>query len=161
MTTKKTTAKKTSTKKPGSISKDVAPKAAATPAPKASKAPTPKAAPAPTSRDARLPAVGTVLRKLDRHGAVRCECTVVAEGIRYKGTTYTSISAAAMAAARDLGLKNKTFNGFTWWGLSKPTRPASDPLADRAWARIEAIVANATDQNRAAIQKRLRALVAS
>lgn len=31
---------------------------------------------APPTPDPRLPASGTVLQKKDRHGAVRCECTV-------------------------------------------------------------------------------------
>lgn len=42
-----------------------------------------------------------------------------------------------MAAAKDLGLKNKTQNGFIFWGLIKPPRPASDPIQglERAWQR--------------------------
>src|SRR5688572_8186970 len=32
----------------------------------------------------RLPAVGTVIIKRDRHGVARCQCTVVEGGIRYK-----------------------------------------------------------------------------
>lgn len=31
----------------------------------------------------RLPTEGTVIKKVDRHGAVRCQCTVVEGGIRY------------------------------------------------------------------------------
>ena len=54
---------------------------------------------------------GTVLRKLDRKGKPRCECTVEAEGYRYKGTVYTSLSGAAAAAAKDLSLSGKSFNG--------------------------------------------------
>jgi hypothetical protein len=65
---------------------------------------------APVALDSRLPAPGTVLQKLDRHGAVRCECTIEEGGIRYAGTLYRSISAAAMAAAKHLGLANKTQN---------------------------------------------------
>ncbi|HZU81281.1 MAG TPA: hypothetical protein VE987_00110 [Polyangiaceae bacterium] len=46
--------------------------------------------------------------KKDRHGAERARCTVVESGIEYGGTTYKSISSAAMAAAKDLGLASKT-----------------------------------------------------
>ena len=65
---------------------------------------------APPTPDPRLPAAGTVLQKRDRHGAVRCECTIEEGGIRYAGKVYRSLSAAAMAAAKDLGLNNKTQN---------------------------------------------------
>jgi hypothetical protein len=106
----------------------------------------------------RLPPVGTVIKKLDRHGSVRCQCTVVEDGIRYKGQTYGSLSGAAMAAAQDLGLENKTQNGFTFWGLTKPTRKIANPVDAMAKALgrshgVAAIVtAGATDQNRAQIR---------
>jgi hypothetical protein len=113
---------------------------------------------APHTPDPRLPAQGTLLQKRDRHGAVRCECTVEADGIRYAGKVYKSLSAAAMAAAKDLGLTNKTQNGFVFWGLSKPPRKAGDPLAqlERAWERYHGNVAalvkeRVTDENRAAV----------
>lgn len=85
--------------------------------------------------DPRLPAVGTVIQKRDRHGAVRCECTVEPGGIRYSGTLYRSISSAALAAAKDLGRKNRSENGYVFWGLVKPSRPAGDPIPafERAW----------------------------
>ena len=76
----------------------IAKKTAKGKAPKAAKPQsTPKAEPA-----ALVP--GTVLRKLDRKGKTRCECTVEAEGYRYKGTVYGSLSGAAAAAAKDVGL---------------------------------------------------------
>jgi hypothetical protein len=113
---------------------------------------------APQTPDPRLPAPGTLLQKRDRHGAVRCECTVEADGIRYAGKVYKSLSAAAMAAAKDLGLTNKTQNGFVFWGLSKPPRKAGDPLValERAWERYHGNVAalvkeRFTDENRAAV----------
>jgi hypothetical protein len=113
---------------------------------------------APRSPDPRLPAPGTLLQKRDRHGAVRCECTVEADGIRYAGKVYRSLSAAAMAAAKDLGLTNRTQNGFVFWGLSKPPRKAGDPLValERAWERYHGNVAalvkeRVTDENRAAV----------
>jgi hypothetical protein len=136
---------KTSTQ-PKALKKEAAP-VAASPAP----------SPAPATPDPRLPAAGTLLQKLDRHGAVRCECAVEADGIHYQGTTYRSLSAAAMAAAKELGLENRTQNGFTFWGLSKPSRAPTDPLAalDRAWERYQggaaAAVKGATDENRGAI----------
>ena len=85
--------------------------------------------------DPRLPAVGTVIQKRDRHGVVRCECTVEPGGIRYSGTLYRSISSAALAAAKDLGRKNRSENGYVFWGLVRPSRPAVDPIPafERAW----------------------------
>jgi hypothetical protein len=113
---------------------------------------------APHEPDPRLPAPGTLLQKRDRHGAVRCECTVEEGGIRYAGKVYRSLSSAAMAAAKDLGLNNKTQNGFTFWGLSKPPRSPRDPLAalERAWERyhgnVTALVKDGvSDENRAKV----------
>lgn len=118
---------------------------------------------APATPDPRLPAVGTLLQKRDRHGAVRCECSIEEGGIRYAGKVYRSLSAAAMAAAKDLGLGNKTQNGFTFWGLSKPPRRPSDPLValDHAWERyhgnVEALVnEGVTDENRAKVLAAIR-----
>ena len=117
-TEKKTTAKKPEAKDKESSSRKV-PKATAqakkdapvTSAPEAEAKPADGAhvtLAAPTTPDPRLPAPGTVLEKRDRHGAVRCECTVEEGGIRYAGKVYRSLSSAAMAAAKDLGLNNKT-----------------------------------------------------
>ncbi len=124
---------------------------------------TPDAAVAPSTPDPRMPAPGTVLQKRDRHGAVRCECTVEAGGIRYVGNVYRSLSSAAMAAAKDLGLNNKTQNGFTFWGLSKPPRRSSDPLEalERAWERyhgnVAALVkAGVTEENRSKVVATIR-----
>ena len=111
----------------------------------------------------RLPPVGTTISKPDRHGAVRCECTVEEGGIRYAGTLYASISAAAMAAAKDLGLLNRTQNGYVFWSLTKPPRAPSDPVeaVNSAWERFHgkasAIVADGiTDENRAKVAAALR-----
>ncbi len=133
------------------------PAAAANATPPAS--PVAKRAPAaPLTRDPRLPAPGTLLQKRDRHGAVRCECTVEKDGVRYAGKIYKSLSAAAMAAAKDLGLTNKTQNGFVFWGLSKPPRQPADPLValERAWERyhgnVVALVKDGvTDENRSKV----------
>ena len=68
-----------------------------------------------------------------------------------------------MAAAKDLGLTNKTQNGFVFWGLSKPARHPGDPLAalDRAWERyhgsVEALVKEGvTDENRSQVVSAIR-----
>lgn len=144
--------------KPKMAAQPPAPAPEAKPAAKENTTP-PKATPAaPHVPDPRLPVPGTLLQKRDRHGAVRCECTIEADGIRYAGKVYRSLSAAAMAAAKDLGLNNKTQNGFTFWGLSKPPRAQRDLLAalERAWERyhgnVTALVkAGVTDENRAKV----------
>jgi hypothetical protein len=96
--------------------------------------------PAPAALDPRLPPPGTVLQKIDRQGAIRCECTIGEDGIHYAGQTYRSLSGAAMAAAKDLGLANKTQNGYAFWGITKPARKSGDPLGslNRAWERYRA-----------------------
>ena len=105
----------------------------------------------------QAPPPGTLLQKLDRHGAVRCECTIEEGGIHYAGQTFRSLSGAAMAAAKDLGLANKTQNGFSFWSLTKPTRPPKDPLQalERVWERyhgqVETIAKGATDESRGQI----------
>jgi hypothetical protein len=115
----------------------------------------------PAKVDARLPPVGTKIEKRDRSGEVRCYCEVVAEGIKYAGNLYSSLSGAAMAAAKDLGLKNKTQNGYVFWGLSKPPRPAADPVEalQRAWARFheraKAAVAATTDDSKEKVAREL------
>jgi hypothetical protein len=120
-------------------------------------------APAPArERDLRLPPVGTVLRKVDRHGRVRSEATVEADGIRYNGTLYKSLSGAAMAAAKDLGVAGAQ-NGFVFWALVKPAPRASDPLAalESAWDRFRlkaaGLFANTSDE---AVRAKLQAAVA-
>ena len=112
-------------------------------------------------RDERLPPVGTVLRKVDRHGNVRCECTIEEGGIRYNGTLYKSLSAAAIAATKDMGLKSKTMNGWSFWGLTKPARPMRNALEslERAWERyrqhaeIVAAQSGTGDEERAQIRQ--------
>jgi hypothetical protein len=104
--------------------------------------PEPKASatkPTKTARAPRLPEPGTVLQKKDRQGTVRCECTVEENGIRYQGTLYRSLSAAAMAASKDMGLGGRAQNGFLFWGLIKQTVRAGDPVAalEKTWARYE------------------------
>jgi hypothetical protein len=124
----------------------------------------------------RLPAVGTVLKKVDRDGKVRCECAVEADGkIRYRNTVYTSLSAAAAAAAGDLGLTSKSLNGWLWWGVVKAARKEGaggrDPvkLLDTAWTkfreRINALLSDeladdAREKLVTAVRERAEALAA-
>lgn len=76
----------------------------------------------PPARDPRLPEVGAELA----HGALRC--TVLADGFSYAGKTYSSISAAARAAAADAGKFSEAVNGFRFWGLENGGR-----LLSAAW----------------------------
>ena len=71
--------------------------------------------------DPRLPQVPTTLVRRDRHGVAQCECTVGPDGIFYNGRQYRSLSGAASAASKDLGL-NPVVNGFVFFNLSKPAR---------------------------------------
>ncbi len=99
-----------------------------------------KPTPALRAHDPRLPATGTVIIKRDRLGAERCRCTVVEAGVKYAGTTYKTISAAAMAAAKDLGLASKSQDGYAFWGLKKNAVP---PQGSKARAEAEAAYADA------------------
>ena len=76
-------------------------------------------------------APGTVLSKSNRKGKT-VKCTVEAEGYRYKGKVYGSISGAAVAAAKDLGLAATSFNGYVFWGLTKPSRATGRKAAKAA-----------------------------
>jgi len=122
-----------------------------------------KSAPAPRERDPRLPPVGTVLVKRDRTGATRCEATIEAEGIRYNGTLFGSLSGAAMAAAKDLGLGDTAINGWLWWGIGKQAR-VTDPieLLQTAWDRFHerANRAFATAKDDDAVRTKLQAALA-
>lgn len=170
-TTKKSTAKKAATRKAPVEKKSTAkaktngakataskakaaPKTKAAPKPEVAKA-APAKPPREQVRDPRLPEPGTVIKKRDRQGNVRCECTVEANGIRYNSKLYRSLSAAAMAAAKDLGLGGKTQNGFTYWGLTKPPRKGVNPIAslEKAWQRyrdrLQATISNGvSDESR-------------
>src|SRR5690349_20462937 len=154
MSKKKTTSKKTSTKKTKrALSETANPAIAASDAPEG----------AAEESASRLPPVGTVIKKLDRHGRVRCQCTIAEDGIRYKGRVFGSLSGAAMAAAQDLGLENKTQNGFRCWSLTKPTRKLDDPEAalkkasDRHEKLAAAALKAATDKNRGDVRAALEA----
>jgi hypothetical protein len=92
-------------------------------------------------RDPRLPTVGTVLRKLDRHNAVRCECKVVEGGFEYKGELFKSLSGAACAAAKDLRISGAQ-NGFVFWGIVRADPKAKNPVQaiEKVWERYNARV---------------------
>ncbi len=60
---------------------------------------------------------------------LRCECKVVEGGIEYKSVTCSSLSAAALAASKDLGLGAKTIDGWAWWDLkTREVAPAKKEL---------------------------------
>lgn len=96
-------------------------------------------APAQPERDPRLPAVGTILRRVDRHGTVKAECTVEADGFTFAGEKFKTLSGAAMAAAKSLGLTSTTQNGFTFWQLDTApsrSRSAHKPLDLEALGKV-------------------------
>jgi hypothetical protein len=109
-----------------------------------------KASTGPTVRDPRLPPVGTVIRKLDRHGATRCEVKVVEGGFEYKGELFKSLSGAACAAAKDLGINGQQ-NGFVFFGIVKQDAKAKNPVQaiEKVWeryiARVKAIAGAGLD----------------
>ncbi len=123
---------------------------------------------APVSKPTReLPPVGTVIQKRDRKGELRSECKVVEGGIEYKGTIYKSLSAAALAASKDLGLGATTLDGWAWWGLKarEATAPSSKKdltaALERAFAkyreRAEALAKSATGDEQKKVFDVLRA----
>lgn len=82
----------------------------------------------------QLPPPGTVLRKVDRNGTVRCEAVVGDGGqVIYRGVAYSSISAAARVAAIDIGLAARSCDGYAFFGLKnrsdapRAPRPAAAP----------------------------------
>jgi hypothetical protein len=101
--------------------------------------------------------------KKDRQGTIRCECTVEQEGIRYQGMLYRSLSAAAMAASKDMGLGGRAQNGYLFWGVIKQPPRESDPVAalERAWERYEyrakgIMAAGLNDETKAKVQSTVR-----
>lgn len=59
-------------------------------------------------------APGTTLH----HGALTCEYKLPGVFV-YKDVVYGSISAAARAASKDLGLKSTRVNGWVFWGVDR------------------------------------------
>ena len=105
-----------------------------------------KLAAEPRERDPRLPPPGTTIKKLDRTGGVRAEVKVTETGFLYKGEEFRSLSGAAMAAAKDLGISGSQ-NGFLFWGLIRQQPRVTDPVEalQAAWnryhERVKAIAA--------------------
>jgi hypothetical protein len=105
---------------------------------------------------------GAVLRKTDREGKVRCECTVEAGGFSYQGELFNSLSGAASAAAKDLKLSGTSFNGYVFWGLKPSGR---NPLhrVEHLWQRYSNAAAQllkADGPEKTAALERLRQHVA-
>ncbi len=86
----------------------------------------PAVAPAPKrrrtrERDPRLPAAGTVLKRVYKGKELKIE--VLEDGFRFEGETYSSLSALAAKANRQASI-----NGELWAGLTKrPTPAATEP----------------------------------
>lgn len=135
-------------------------------APSATRPATKASAPRGTQR---LPPVGTVIVKKDRHGTERARCTVVDGGVEFDGTVYKSISAAAMAAAKALGLNSKSLDGYAWFGLKSAPRAASKRDATiallRAFERYHERVATAAKvddaEQRIKVQEAIRQHIAA
>lgn len=95
----------------------------------------------------QLPPPGTVLRKYDRNGAVRCEAVVGQNGqVIYRGVTYSSISAAAKVAAGDIGLAARSCDGYAFFGLKgradaapRTPRSVSEPRSGSTAATATAL----------------------
>ena len=67
---------------------------------------------------------GQIIEK-KRGGETIATLRVTTDGkFEYNGSVYSSISAAALACAKNLGLSSKTLNGWAFWGLAK--RPVSN-----------------------------------
>src|SRR3989442_3586391 len=97
------------------------------------------------------------MSKLDRKGKTRCECTVEAEGYRYKGTVFGSLSGAAAAAAKDVGLSGTSFNGYVFWGLTRPGRATALDRLEHLWNRYSsAALAMLKGAERAATVERVK-----
>lgn len=62
---------------------------------------------------------GKVLQRIVGGEVVAKAVFMAEDKIVYKGKTYGSLSAAAIAAGRDIGLKSKTFDGWHFWCVEK------------------------------------------
>lgn len=105
-----------------------------------------KTAAEPKERDERLPPAGTKLFKANRDGK-KVECVVTDAGaIDYAGKLYKTLSGAARAAAKDLGLATSQ-NGFLFWGVIRQARTVANPSSalmkayDRFDKTVDAITA--------------------
>ncbi len=113
-------------------------------APKDAKAPEREQLRTLPRNDPRVPAAGTILSRTVE--GRRCECRVEADGFRYAGELYESLSAAAAAAARDVG-RSPSQNGFVFWGVVQPSA-AHNPATSVAarWKHYETAVRRALER---------------
>ncbi len=108
----------------------------------------------PLEKTRELPPLGSVIQKRDRKGELRCECKVVEGGIEYNRVTYKSLSSAALAASKDLGLGASTLDGWAWWGLKTKSSSAGPraPKANNAATALERAFAKYRDKAAAVVQ---------
>src|SRR5262245_19145085 len=93
----------------------------------------PDAARKPRERDPRLPKAGTTLKV--EHGKKTHEIEVGDHDFKWKGETFTSISALAKKASGAASI-----NGFLWAGLVNRPEPAAKATAKTAKAKASAMV---------------------
>jgi hypothetical protein len=100
----------------------------------------------PKAKPAAL-APGTVLRKLDRNGNTRCECTVEGEGYRDKGIVYGSLS-GFIVSQKHLGWEASPDRyddgGFTGANMDRPALQRL--LADIEASRVDVVVVYKVDR---------------
>jgi len=104
---------------------------------KTAKGKAPKAAkpqPTPKAESAAL-VPGTVLRKPDRKGKTRCECTVEAEGYRYKGTVYGRPLGRRHCGRERPGPLRHELQRLRVLGLTKPGRATALDRLEHLWNR--------------------------
>ena len=117
----------------------------------------PRARPAPAGGRHDDPENGSPRRRPLR-------CAIVEGGVNYNGTTYTSLSGAALAASRDLGLQTKTVDGWSWWGLkdraASPSKKNVIESLERAFdkyrERADAAVKTASAEDAAKLRDAFR-----
>ena len=85
------------------------------------------AAPGAKPRDPRLPAAGTTLVRPYKGKDYRV--TVLEDGFRYDGTEFRSLSKLASVISRQ-----PSVNGFLWFRLTEPGKPAPKPRNAKATA---------------------------
>lgn len=73
----------------------------------------------PPRRRGVLPPAGSTLTHSDRTGRT-ATATVTDRGIEFRGQIYTSMSSAAVAAAKSLGSTTTALNGNVYWTVTPP-----------------------------------------
>lgn len=102
----------------------------------------PKESRRPVLADPRMPPVGTILTKHTRSGQVAL-AGVGVNGIYYGEEKFNSISSAARAVAKSLGLYSEAIDGYIFFGLTKRPAKEANPQAklNKAFAKLEVAVA--------------------